>query len=62
MDTLTKELDQKLRAWAPETAQEVRNRVREIIEMADVDALDLSRSRIVEQEVLDLMDHEPPPR
>jgi hypothetical protein len=62
MDTLTKELDHKLRAWTPETAQEVRNRVREIIEMADVDALDLSRSRIVEQEVLDLMDHEPPPR
>ena len=62
MDTLTGELESKLRQWKPETADEVRNRVREIIELADEDALDLLRSRAVEQEVLDLIDHEPPSR
>jgi len=41
---------------APETAEDVRQRVAEIIELADENALDLSRSRVVEQDVLDLLD------
>jgi hypothetical protein len=34
----------------------VRQYVAEIIDLADQDALDILRSRIVEQEVLDLLD------
>jgi hypothetical protein len=56
MDTLLERLDTRLREWNPETAEDVRQRVIEIIELADEDALDLSRSRSVEQEVLDLLD------
>ena len=56
MDTLIEKLDSKLREWQPSTAEDVRQRVAEIMELADQDALDLSRSRIVEQEVLDLLD------
>jgi len=56
MDALLEQLDTKLRQWKPETAQDVRLRVAEIIELADQDALDLSRSRAVEQEVLDSLD------
>jgi len=61
MDALAERLDAKLREWQPETAAQVRQRVREIIELADQDALDLMRSRAVEQDVLDLLD-EPPTR
>jgi hypothetical protein len=56
MDALAERLDAKLRAWKPDTAEQVRQRVAEIIEMADLDALDVLRSRIVEQEVLDMLD------
>jgi hypothetical protein len=56
MDTLVDLLDQKLRQWKPETSREVRERVTEIIDLADRDGLDLMRSRAVEQEVLDLLD------
>jgi ADP-glucose pyrophosphorylase len=56
MDTLAKQLDDKLRKWQPGTADEVRQRVAEIIELADKDVLDISRSRLVEQEVLDMID------
>jgi hypothetical protein len=56
MDALAIKLDSKLREWKPETAQEVRALVKEIMGLADHDALDLMRSRIVEQEVLDLLD------
>jgi hypothetical protein len=56
MDTLLEKLDTKLREWKPETADDVRQRVAELIELADQDALDLSRSREVEQEVLDTLD------
>ena len=42
------------------TADEVRQRVIEIIELADQNALDLLRSRAAEQDVLDLLD-EPQP-
>jgi hypothetical protein len=56
MDALAERLDAKLRAWKPDTAEQVRQRVAEIIEIADLDALDVLRSRVVEQEVLDMLD------
>ncbi len=56
MDALAERLDARLREWRPETADQVRRRVAELIEVADQDALDLSRSRLVEQEVLDSLD------
>jgi ribose 1,5-bisphosphokinase PhnN len=56
MDILAERLDAKLREWSPETADQVRRRVAEMIEFADQDALDLLRSRVVEQEVLDSLD------
>jgi hypothetical protein len=61
MDALLETLNAKLREWNAETAAEVRERVREIISLADHEALDLSRSRAVEQAVLDMLD-EPPSR
>lgn len=56
MTALAEKLDKKLRQWQPDTAREVEQRVEEIIESADADALDVSRSRKVEQEVLDTLD------
>ena len=56
MDTLAERLDAKLRQWEPDTAAQVRQRVAEIIEAADQNVLDVTRSRGVEQEVLDLID------
>jgi hypothetical protein len=56
MDVLAERLDQKLQEWSPETAEQVRSQVVEIIELADQGLLDLVRSRKVEQEVLDLLD------
>jgi hypothetical protein len=56
MDALAERLDAKLREWKPDTVAEVRQRVIEIIEMADQDVLDVMRSRVVEQEVLDMLD------
>jgi exonuclease V gamma subunit len=56
MDTLAEKLDRKLRQWQPEVADQVRQRISEIINMADQDILDILRSRTVEQDVLDLLD------
>jgi hypothetical protein len=56
MDILVERLDTKLREWEPDTADQVRQWIAEIIDLADQDALDLMRSRAVEQEVLDLLD------
>ncbi len=56
MDALAEQLDAKLRQWQPETAEQVRQCVTEIIDLADQDALDVLRSRGVEQEVLDMLD------
>ena len=56
MDALAEELDTKLRTWKPETAAQVRKRVAEMIELADDDLLDVMRSRVREQEVLDMLD------
>jgi hypothetical protein len=56
MDVLAERLDAKLREWKPEIAEQVRQHVAEIIDLADQGALDVMRSRAVEQEVLDLLD------
>ena len=56
MDALLEKLDSGFRKWKPETAEVVRTRVEELIELADQDALDLMRSRAAEQDVLDLID------
>ena len=56
MDALVEKLDEKLRQWHPETAAEVRERVTEVIELADLDVLHLIRSPTSEQEFLDLLD------
>ena len=56
VDALVEKLDARLRAWNPETAAEARERIAEVIDLADQDVLDLSRSRAAEQQVLDLLD------
>jgi len=56
MDILAERLDKKLREWKPNTAAQVRQRVAEIIDLVDHDALDIMQSRSVEQEVLNLLD------
>ena len=56
MDVLAEKLDVKLREWEPNIAETVRERILEIIELADRDVLEIMRSRAVEQEVLDLLD------
>jgi hypothetical protein len=56
MDLLLEKLDSKLREWKRETADDVRQRVAEIIDLADQDLLDLSPSRKLEQQVLDMLD------
>ncbi len=61
MDPVAEKLETRLREWKPEISKEVRQVVLEIIELADQDALDVMRSRGVEQEVLDLL-VEPTPR
>ena len=59
MDALAEKLDTRLREWKPDTAAQVRERVAEVIELADLDVLDLIRSRIGEQEVLGILDADP---
>lgn len=56
MDALVQELDTKLSQWQPDIAEQVRQCIAELIDLADRDALDILRSRVVEQEVLDLID------
>jgi predicted ATP-dependent serine protease len=56
MDDLVETLQAKLCEWKPETVAQVREGVQEIISLADQEALDLLRSRAVEQEVLDALD------
>ncbi len=56
MDILAEKLDKKLREWKPNTVAQVRQRIMEIIDLADHDALDIIQSRSVEQEVLNLLD------
>jgi len=61
VDALAEKLDARLREWKPETAAEARERITEVIELADHGVLDIARSRAAEQEILDLLD-EPPTR
>jgi hypothetical protein len=61
VDAIAEKLDTKLSTWKPEISREVRAVVSDVIEAADNDALDVLRSRAVEQEVLDQVD-EPTPR
>jgi hypothetical protein len=56
VDVLVERLDARLREWKVETAAQVRERVAEVIDLADQDVLDLMRPRAVEQEVIDLLD------
>ena len=56
MDAIAEKLDTKLSKWNPEISREVRTLVSEVIDAADNDALDVMRSRVVEQEVLDQLD------
>ena len=56
MEGIAEKLEHKLHEWKPETSQKVRVLVAEIIELADDDALDIGRSRSVEQEVMDILD------
>ena len=56
MEAIVEKLENKLHEWKPESSQKVRALVAEIIEQADDDALDIGRSRSVEQEVMDILD------
>jgi len=56
MEALLETLNARLHQWKPETADQVRERLTEIIGLADQDALDLLRSRSREQEILDILD------
>ena len=56
MDSVAEKLDAKLSQWNPQISKEVRAVVSEVIDAADNDAVDLVRSRAVEQEVLDSLD------
>jgi hypothetical protein len=60
MDAIAEKLDAKLSQWKPEVSAEVRSLISEVIEAADEDALDVMRSRAVEQEVLDSLDESAP--
>ncbi len=56
MDILAERLDTKLRHWKPDIAKQVRQSIKELIDLADQEALDVMRSRNVEQEVLGMLD------
>lgn len=54
--SVVQKLAGRLEEWEPEVSREVEGLVSEIIELADLNVLDLARSRRIEQEVLDLLD------
>jgi hypothetical protein len=60
VDAIAEKLDTKLGKWKPEISREVRALVSQVIDAADNDALDVMRSRAVEQEVLDQLDESAP--
>ena len=60
MDFVAEKLDKKLQEWSPETADQVRCEVVELIELADRGVLDIVRSRKMEQEVLEFVDEREP--
>jgi adenylate cyclase len=45
VDALAEKLDKRLRQWKPDTAAEARERILEVIELADQDLLDVARRR-----------------
>lgn len=61
MSPVARQLAEKLDQWEPEVSRKVETLVTEIMDLADTGALELLRSRAVEQEVLDILD-EPPSR
>lgn len=56
MDSLAMQLDTKLHTWEPEVVAHVRQVISELMDLADQGVLDITRSRSVEQEVIDLLD------
>jgi hypothetical protein len=56
VDAIAAKLDVKLSKWTPEISRKVRALIAELIDAADHDTLDLTRSRVAEQEVLDRLD------
>jgi len=56
VDAIAEKLDTKLSKWKPEISREVRALVSQVIDAADNGALDVMRSRAVEQEVLNHLD------
>lgn len=56
MPSVAQKLAERFDEWEPELALRVEGLVGEIIELADLDLLDLGRTRRIEQEVLDLLD------
>jgi hypothetical protein len=56
MNTLMQQLNQRLQTWQTNVANEARQWISEIIELADQDRLDVAPLRCIEQEVLDLID------
>lgn len=56
MTAIAEQLNVRMQAWPAATSAQVEKLVAEIIQFADEDALEFSRSREVEQEVLDLID------
>ncbi len=56
MTAIAQKLDRKLESWDAMKAAQVEKLVEEIIDLADNDSLDISASRQVTQDVLDLID------
>jgi hypothetical protein len=48
MDALAEKLDARLREWRPETAAKARQRIAEVIELADAGVLDIAKYRALE--------------
>ena len=59
MSPVARQLAEKLDQWEPEVSRKVETLVTEIMDLADTGALELLRSRAVEQEVLDILDESP---
>jgi len=49
VDTLTKKLNTKFQEWQPDTVEQVRQLVIEIIDLADQDALAILRSQTTDE-------------
>lgn len=56
MSSVAQKLARKPKEWEPEVSRKVENLVAGVSERADLNVLDLARSRRVEQEALDLLD------